>query len=136
MHVCDTNGFYADKLYEERSTLDFYVPRDELFSVTKQTQFNDSTISLGLTTIIQSLDSLLTDPNLGFANFEDIETIYKEGFHIPTLESNDLTFLQKLIPKFFKDANDSQNLVRFDAPESYKSKFNHINKMLFYMYLK
>ncbi|WJX38978.1 linoleate 13S-lipoxygenase [Trifolium repens] len=110
----------ADKLYEERSTLDFYVPRDELFSETKQTQFNDSTISLGLTTIIQSLDSLLTDPNLGFANFEDIETIYKEGFHIPTLESNDLTFLQKLIPKFFKDANDSQNLVRFDAPESYK----------------
>jgi lipoxygenase len=89
-----------------------------------------------LTTIIQSLDSLLTDPNLGFANFEDIEAIYKEGFHIPTLESNDLTFLQKLIPKFFKDANDSQNLVRFDAPESYKSKFNHINKMLFYMYLK
>jgi lipoxygenase len=131
-----TQFIYADPRYETRSSLNFYVPRDESFSETKQTQFNDSTISLGLTTIIQSLDSLLTDPNLGFANFDDIDAIYKEGFHIPTLESNDLTFLQKLIPKFFKDANDSQNLVRFDAPESYKSKFNHINKVLFYMYIK
>ncbi|KAL5076291.1 hypothetical protein RYX36_015275 [Vicia faba] len=110
----------ADPLYEKRSTLNFYVPRDESFSEIKQTQFNTSTISSGLTAVIQSLDTILTDPNLGFASFEDIEEIYKEGFHLPPLKSNDLTFLQKVIPKLIKVANDSQNLLRFDAPEPLK----------------
>ncbi|CAK8566861.1 unnamed protein product [Lathyrus sativus] len=110
----------VDQLYEKRSTLDFYVPRDESFSETKQTQFNASTISLGLTTIIQSLDSILTDLKLGFASFEDIDAIYKEGFQLPTLESNDSTILQKVIPKFIKDADDSKDILRFDTPESFK----------------
>jgi len=127
--VYSTIFFYADPLYEERSTLDFYVPRDEAFAETKQTQFNTSAVSLGLTTIIQSLDAVVTDINLGFANFEEIEAIYKEGFQLPNLESNDSNFLQKLIPKFFKHANNSENIVRFDTPEPYKSKFNHINEI-------
>ncbi|KAK2388618.1 linoleate 13S-lipoxygenase 2-1, chloroplastic [Trifolium repens] len=110
----------ADPRYETRSSLNFYVPRDESFSETKQTQFNTSTISLGITAVIQSLDTILTDPNLGFASFEDIETIYKEGFQLPPFKSNDLTFLQKIIPKFIQVANDSQNLLRFDAPEPFK----------------
>ena len=118
-----TQIFYSDPLYEERSNLDFYVPRDESFSETKQTQFNTSTIALGITAVIQSLDTILTDPNLGFASFDDIEEIYKEGFHLPPFKSNDLTFLQKVIPKFIQAANDSQNLLRFDAPEPFKSKF-------------
>lgn len=122
IYVYSTIFVHADPLYEERSTLDFYVPRDEAFAETKQTQFNTSAVSLGLTTIIQSLDAIVTDINLGFANFEDIEAIYKEGFQLPNLESNDSNFLQKLIPKFFKHANDSQNVVRFDTPEPYKSK--------------
>jgi lipoxygenase len=129
IYVYSTIFFYTDPLYEERSTLDFYVPRDEAFAETKQTQFNTSAVSLGLTTIIQSLDAIVTDINLGFENFEDIEAIYKEGFQLPNLESNDSNFLQKLIPKFFKDANDSQNIVRFDTPEPYKSKFKHINEI-------
>lgn len=122
--------FYADPLYENRSTLNFYVPRDESFSEIKQTQFNTSTISSGLTAVIQSLDTILTDPDLGFSSFEDIEEIYKEGFHLPPLKSNDLTFLQRVIPKLISVANDSQNLLRFDAPEPLKSKFDHINKLL------
>ncbi|CAK8566860.1 unnamed protein product [Lathyrus sativus] len=110
----------ADPLYEKRSTLNFYVPRDESFSGIKQTQFNTSTISSGLTAVIQSLDTILTDQNLGFSSFEDIEEIFKEGFHLPPLKFNDLTFLQKVIPKLIKVANDSQNLLRFDTPEPLK----------------
>ncbi|KAI5406937.1 hypothetical protein KIW84_053261 [Lathyrus oleraceus] len=110
----------ADQLYETRTTLDFYVPRDESFSETKQTQFNSSTISLGLTTIIQSLDSILTDLKLGFASFEDIDAIYKDGFQLPTLEPNDSTILQRVIPKLIKDADDSKDVLRFDTPESFK----------------
>ncbi|XP_058755726.1 linoleate 13S-lipoxygenase 2-1, chloroplastic-like isoform X1 [Vicia villosa] len=110
----------ADPLYEKRSTFNFYVPRDESFSEIKQTQFNTSSISSGLTAVIQSLDTILTDPNLGFSSFEDIEEVYKEGFHLPPLKSNDLTFLQRVIPKLISVANDSQNLLRFDAPEPLK----------------
>ncbi|XP_045809749.1 linoleate 13S-lipoxygenase 2-1, chloroplastic-like [Trifolium pratense] len=110
----------ADPRYETRSSLNFYVPRDESFSETKQTQFNTSTITLGITAAIQSLDTILTDPNLGFASFEDIEKIYKQGFQLPPFKSNDLTFLQKVIPKLIQVANDSQNLLRFDAPEPFK----------------
>ncbi|XP_027190278.1 linoleate 13S-lipoxygenase 2-1, chloroplastic-like [Cicer arietinum] len=109
----------ADPQYETRN-LDFYVPRDEKFAETKQTQFNTSTISLGLTAVIQSLDTILTDQNLGFANFEDIEALYKEGFNLPPFKSDDLTFIQKVIPKLIKVANDSQNVLRFDPPEPFK----------------
>ncbi|XP_004501997.1 linoleate 13S-lipoxygenase 2-1, chloroplastic-like [Cicer arietinum] len=109
----------SDPVYEKRNST-FYVPRDEKFAETKQTQFNTSTISLGLTAIIQSLDTILVDPNLGFADFEDIEAFYKEGYTLPPLKSNDLTFLQRVIPKFIKVGNDSQNIVRFDTPEPLK----------------
>jgi len=48
-------------VYEERNILDFYVPRDEAFAETKQTQLNTSAVSLCLTIIIQSLDAIVTD---------------------------------------------------------------------------
>jgi lipoxygenase len=76
-----TQFIYADPRYETRSSLNFYVPRDESFSETKQTQFNTSTISLGITAAIQSLDTILTDPNLGFTSFEDIEKFTKKDFN-------------------------------------------------------
>lgn len=124
----------ADPLYEKRSS-SFYVPRDESFAEIKQTQFKTSAISSGLSAIFQSLDTILTDQNLGFVNFEDIETLYKEGFHLPPLKSNGLTLLQKIIPKLIKVANDSQNILRFDTPEPFKSKFNYIIKLSWDMYL-
>ncbi|KEH27951.1 hydrolase of sodium-potassium ATPase alpha subunit, putative [Medicago truncatula] len=42
----------AHNEYEERSTLDFFVPRDEASTKAKQTQFNTYAVSLGLTTLI------------------------------------------------------------------------------------
>nr|KYP76388.1 hypothetical protein KK1_020629 [Cajanus cajan] len=109
----------ADPLSEIKSS-GFYVPRDEAFSKIKQSQFTTSTVSLGLNAIFESLDTILTDPNLGFVSFEDIDTLYKEGFHMPPLKANGLTLLQRVIPKMIKVANDSQNILRFDAPEAFK----------------
>ncbi|RDX66659.1 Linoleate 13S-lipoxygenase 2-1, chloroplastic, partial [Mucuna pruriens] len=109
----------SDPSSEKRSS-SFYVPRDETFSDTKQSQFRMSTISSGTSAVLESLDAILTDQNLGFRSFEDIDTIYKEGFQLPPLKGNGLTFLQKTIPRLINAANDSQNLLRFDTPETVK----------------
>ncbi|XP_027344673.1 linoleate 13S-lipoxygenase 2-1, chloroplastic-like [Abrus precatorius] len=109
----------ADPMSEKKG-LNFYVPRDEAFDETKQTQFTTTTVSSGLNGILDSLDAILTDQKLGFVSFEDIDELYKEGFHLPTLNDNGLTLLQRVIPNFLKVANDSQNLLRFDVPEAAK----------------
>lgn len=113
---------YIDPSYETRDS-DFYVPRDEAFAEIKDIQFNTTTASSGVKTILESLDTILTDINLGFDSFEDMDELYKQGFPLPSsLGSNNLTLLQKAIPRLIKVANDSQNLLRFDTPEALKSK--------------
>lgn len=112
---------FTDPSYEKRSS-SFYVPRDETFSEVKQSQFTKTTISSGVSAVLESLDAILTDQNLGFRSFEDIDTIYKEGFKLPPLKGNGLNFLQRTVPRLIEAANDSQNLLRFDTPETLKSK--------------
>lgn len=103
--------------------MNFYVPRDEAFAEIKNIQFNATTVSSGVKTVLESLDTIFTDIDLGFDSFEDIDTLFKEGFQLPTsLDSNKLNLLQKVIPRFIKAANDSQNVLRFDTPEALKSK--------------
>ncbi|XP_017406814.1 linoleate 13S-lipoxygenase 2-1, chloroplastic, partial [Vigna angularis] len=109
----------SDPSTEKRSS-SFYVPRDDAFSDTKESQFTMNTISSGISAVLESLDAILTDQDLGFRSFEDIDTIYKEGFHLPALKDSGLNFLQSLIPRLIKVANDSQNLLRFDTPETVK----------------
>ncbi|BAT89080.1 hypothetical protein VIGAN_05276300 [Vigna angularis var. angularis] len=109
----------ADPLSEKKGS-NFYVPRDEVFSDIKQTQFTTTTISSGISLVLESLDAILSDQDLGFVSFEDIDTLYKEGFHLPQLQANGLNVLQRVIPKLLSVVNDKQNLLRFDAPEAFK----------------
>ncbi|KAK7306731.1 hypothetical protein VNO77_44687 [Canavalia gladiata] len=118
---CRTGRNHSDSdPLSEKKGLNFYVPRDEAFAEIKQTQFTTTTVSSGLSAILESLDAILTDQKLGFPNFEDIDTLYKEGFHLPTLKANGLNLLQTAIPKLIKAATDTQNLLRFDTPEAVK----------------
>ncbi|QCD79112.1 lipoxygenase [Vigna unguiculata] len=110
---------HSDPSTEKRSS-SFYVPRDDAFSDTKESQFKMNAITTGISAVLESLDAILTDQDLGFRSFEDIETIYKEGFHLPALKDSGLNFLQSVIPRLIKVANDSQNLLRFDTPETVK----------------
>ncbi|XP_057432688.1 linoleate 13S-lipoxygenase 2-1, chloroplastic-like [Lotus japonicus] len=107
----------ADPSSETRSS-SFYVPRDESFAEIKQTQFDKTTLSSGVSAVLESFDAILTDTNLGFESFEDIDTLFKEGFHLPPLKGNGLNLLQRVVPHLIKAANDSQNLLRFDTPEA------------------
>ncbi|QCD79114.1 lipoxygenase [Vigna unguiculata] len=113
------NPSKADPLSEKKG-LNFYVPRDEVFSDIKQTQFTTTTISSGISLVLESLDAILSDQDLGFVSFEDIDTLYKEGFHLPQLQANGLNVLQRAIPKLLSVVNDQQNLLRFDTPEAFK----------------
>lgn len=106
----------------EKKSAGFYVPRDEAFAEIKQTQFTTTTVSSGLSAISQSLDAILTDLNLGFVSFEDIDTLYREGYNLPPLNASGLNLLQRAIPKLIRAANDTQNTLRFDPPEAVKSK--------------
>ncbi|KAK7333912.1 hypothetical protein VNO80_30693 [Phaseolus coccineus] len=113
------NPSKADSLSEEKGS-NVYVPRDEVFSEIKQTQFITTTVSSGLSLVLESLDAILSDQDLGFVSFEDIDTLYKEGIHLPQLRANALNVLQRIIPKFLIVVNDKQNLLRFDTPEAFK----------------
>ncbi|KAK7401112.1 hypothetical protein VNO78_12426 [Psophocarpus tetragonolobus] len=110
---------HADPRSEQKYPF-FYVPRDEAFAEIKQIQFTTTTISLGLSAILESLDTIFIDPNQGFASFQDIDMLYKEGFHLPPLEPKWLMFLHKVIPSFIKVANDDKNILHFDTPEAVK----------------
>ncbi|KAL2322236.1 hypothetical protein Fmac_026615 [Flemingia macrophylla] len=115
---CRTGRKHSDKdpLYEKKA-LNNYVPRDEVFGDTKQTQFTTTTVSSGLSAVLESLDAILSDINSGFASFDDINMLYKDGFELPPLQANGLNFLQRAIPKLI---NDNKNLLRFDTPEAFK----------------
>jgi len=111
----------------EKKGSNFYVPRDEVFSEIKQTQFITTTVSSGVSLVLESLDAILSDQDRGFVSFEDIDTLYKEGIHLPQLQANAWNLLQRVIPKFLSVINDTQNLLRFDTPEALKSKFTLIS---------
>ncbi|KAG4958874.1 hypothetical protein JHK87_035507 [Glycine soja] len=111
----------ADPL-SERKCLNIFVPRDEAFAEIKQLQFTTTTISLGLSAILASLDTIFIDQNLGFASFQDIDMLYKEGYHLPHPEPKWLTFLQKVIPSFIKVATDNKKTLHFDTPEAVKNE--------------
>ncbi|XP_028763111.1 linoleate 13S-lipoxygenase 2-1, chloroplastic-like [Neltuma alba] len=108
---------HADPLSEKRS-ISMYVPRDEVFGETKQTQFTATTASSGLKAILQSLNSVAANKNLVFSSFEDINMLFKDGFSVPQLKNDGL--LQRIIPTLIKAASDSDQILRFDTPETVK----------------
>ncbi|XP_054793631.1 linoleate 13S-lipoxygenase 2-1, chloroplastic-like isoform X1 [Prosopis cineraria] len=107
----------ADPSSEKRS-LSVYVPRDEAFSETKQTQFTATTVSAGVSALIQSLDAAAVDQNLGFLTFSEIDMLFKDGFEVPTLKNSGNGLLQTFIPKLIQVVSGSQQVLRFEAPDT------------------
>ncbi|XP_028751962.1 linoleate 13S-lipoxygenase 2-1, chloroplastic-like [Neltuma alba] len=107
----------ADPHSEKRSS-SVYVPRDEAFSETKQTQFTTTTVSAGVSALIQSLDAAVVDQNLGFPTFSEIDMLFKEGYNVPPLKNSGNGLLQTLIPSLIKAVSDSRQVLRFEAPET------------------
>ena len=71
--------------------------------------------------LFQSLDTIFVDPDLGFATFTDIESLFNEGIHVPPLSKNG--FLKDLFPRILKSITDTQErMIRFDTPKMFESK--------------
>lgn len=122
---------HADPSSESRSG-SFYVPRDEAFAEVKQVQFTTTTASSGLTALLQFLDTIVLDQNLGFANFSDIDALYKQGFNLPPLNDNTLGLLRSVVPKLIKAVSDTQQALRFDPPETVSSKCCYVRFYLIF----
>ncbi|KAJ9555505.1 hypothetical protein OSB04_010119 [Centaurea solstitialis] len=84
---------------ESRTTLPFYVPRDEDFSGIKGATFGVWTLYSILHAVLPTLDSVLMDKKKGFWSFRDINSLYDKGFNIPPLENG----LLSALPRILKD---------------------------------
>ena len=99
-----------------------YVPRDEEFSETKQSEFTATTISAGVSALLPSLDAVVTDQNLGFLTYTEIDMLFKEGYKVPRLQNSGNGLLQSLIPKLIQAVSDNQQVLRFESPETINRK--------------
>ncbi|CAH2042005.1 unnamed protein product, partial [Thlaspi arvense] len=110
----------TDPLSESRSA-SVYVPRDEAFSKVKLLTFSLTTAEEVVHALFQTLDTIFVDPDLGFATFTDIESLYNEGIKIPPLSKNG--FLKDLFPGILKCITDTEEqVIRFDTPKLFESK--------------
>ncbi|KAJ7980725.1 Lipoxygenase [Quillaja saponaria] len=118
---CRTGRKQTDKdpPSEKRSAI-IYVPRDEAFSEAKQIQFTERTTISGLNALLEFLDAVIVDKDLGFPSFTDIDSLFKEGMNLPQLKDNDKTKekLLTIIPRLVKAASDARQVLRFDTPET------------------
>ncbi|XAR62391.1 Linoleate 13S-lipoxygenase [Bertholletia excelsa] len=108
----------TDPSSESRSG-SIYVPRDEAFSEVKLLTFSATTADQVVHALFQSLDTIFVDPDLGFATFTDIESLFNEGIHVPPLSKNG--FLKDLFPRILKSIADTQEeVIRFDTPKTFE----------------
>ncbi|KAK6802420.1 hypothetical protein RDI58_000200 [Solanum bulbocastanum] len=103
-----------DPLSESKS--DFtYVPRDEAFSEVKSFSFSGNTIYAVLHAVVPGLQSIITDPELGFPHFPAIDSLYNVEVELPALQSNSLfSIIRRLIRAISETRKD---VLLFRTPE-------------------
>ena len=112
---------YADPASEKKSNL-FYVPRDECFSEVKQLTFSAKTVYSVFHAVIPSLQTALVDSDLGFPYFTAIDQLFNEGIDLPPQENQ--TLWRSLLPRLLKAISDSDNVLRFETPETMDSELS------------
>ncbi|KAI3791338.1 hypothetical protein L2E82_05102 [Cichorium intybus] len=115
----------SDPLSESRSG-GIYVPRDEAFSELKNMTFSARTLYSLMHAVIPSIQTSMIDQELPFPHFTSIDCLYRDGLHMPQLESKG--FLRTALPRLLKSIEDTQhNILRFETPAIlHKDKFSWI----------
>ncbi|KAH0778946.1 hypothetical protein KY290_005373, partial [Solanum tuberosum] len=111
---CRTGRPRTDPLSESKS--DFtYVPRDEALSEVKNLSFSGNTIYAVLHAIVPGLQSIITDPELGFPHFSAIDSLYNVEVDLPALQTNSLfSIIRRLIRAIYETRKD---VLLFGTPE-------------------
>ncbi|KAJ0243064.1 PLAT/LH2 domain-containing protein [Hirschfeldia incana] len=110
---CKTGRKPCDKdPSSEKRKGEFYVPRDEEFSTTKDTAFTGKAVLAALPSVFPQIEAALLDPNLPFPHFKSIEDLFEVGIDIPKKAG-----LLPMIPKLIKVVAEApNNLLQFDPP--------------------
>ncbi|KAF5773558.1 putative linoleate 13S-lipoxygenase [Helianthus annuus] len=98
---------------ESRTTLPFYVPRDEDFSEIKEVTFGATTLFSVLDGVIPMLESILTDSGLGFSSFMDIGSLYTERVNMIPSNNGLLSAVPRLIQTI---VNSTKSYLQFETP--------------------
>ncbi|MFS8005673.1 putative linoleate 13S-lipoxygenase [Helianthus anomalus] len=98
---------------ESRTTLPFYVPRDEDFSEIKEVTFGATTLFSVLDGAIPMLESILTDAGLGFSSFMDIGSLFTERVDLIPSNNGLLNAVPRLIQTI---VNNTKSYLQFETP--------------------
>ncbi|XP_024985318.1 linoleate 13S-lipoxygenase 2-1, chloroplastic-like [Cynara cardunculus var. scolymus] len=98
---------------ESRTTLPFYVPRDEDFSEIKAITFGATTFYSVLHALEPTIDSAFTGENKGFSSFTDINLLYSDGVEIVLPDNGLLSALPGLLKEV---ANNTKTILQFETP--------------------
>ncbi|KAL3379266.1 hypothetical protein AABB24_000135 [Solanum stoloniferum] len=105
-----------DPLSETRSTF-VYVPRDEAFSEVKSLTFSGNTVYSVLHAVVPALESVVTDPNLGFPHFPAIDSLFNVGVDLPGL-GDKKSGLFNVVPRLIKAISDTRkDVLLFESPQ-------------------
>ncbi|PHT59204.1 Linoleate 13S-lipoxygenase 2-1, chloroplastic [Capsicum baccatum] len=105
-----------DPLSESRSS-SVYVPRDETFSEVKSLTFSGNTVHSVLHAVVPALESVVSDPDLGFPHFPAIDSLFNVGVDIPGLGEKKGGLLN-VIPRLFKAISDTgKDVLLFETPQ-------------------
>ncbi|KAL4591418.1 hypothetical protein LXL04_004381 [Taraxacum kok-saghyz] len=105
----------TDPYTESRTTLPFYVPRDEDFSEIKEISFGARILYNVIHAIIPTLETILTVRDKGFLLFRDIELLYDAGVDDLPLENGLLSCLPRLVKSV---TDNSNNILQFETPRT------------------
>ncbi|CAI9106631.1 OLC1v1005835C1 [Oldenlandia corymbosa var. corymbosa] len=102
-----------DPLSESRSN-NVYVPRDEQFSEIKGGTFTTTTAYSLLHVIAPALEGIIENRDQGFPYFTEIDSLFNEGIHIPSVNET----LFDVIPNLLKAMADTGNhVLLFETPQ-------------------
>ncbi|CAL1354896.1 unnamed protein product [Linum trigynum] len=94
-----------------------YVPRDEAFEETKQAAFAAGRLKAVLHNLIPSISASLSDCDIPFICFSDIDTLFNDGFLIRPGPKGTTGFLAKFVNQIW---NAGHKMMKYDTPAGIK----------------
>ena len=101
------------------------MPRDETFEEIKQNTFSTGRLKALLHNLIPSIAATLSNSDIPFTCFSDIDKLYKDGVVLKTEEQNQ-AILNPLLENAMKQVlSVGDRLLKYEIPAIIKRMFTH-----------